>query len=181
MATKAQKTKEQPAPVRIDLGCGNNKREGFTGVDLIKTDAVDIVFDLDRPKWTFAKDNSVDEIHCSHFIEHTADLIAFMGECHRILKPGGQMVVIAPYYTSIRCWQDPTHKRAISEHTFLYFNRQWREMNGLTHSPSDTDFDFNFNYFLDPAWAARSDEAKAFAIKHYWNVVSDIQVALTKR
>ena len=29
----------------------------------------------------------------------------------------------APYYTSMRCWQDPTHTRAISEATFLYANK----------------------------------------------------------
>lgn len=104
-----------------------------------------------------------------------------MNECHRILKPGGKMQVIAPYYTSIRCWQDPTHKRAISEATFLYFNKQWRETNGLGHYPITADFDFEYGYQLEPDWANRSHEAQAFAIRTYCNVVSDIMLTLTKR
>lgn len=164
--------------MKLDLGCGNNKREGFTGVDIM--DGADIQFDLFKSKWKW-KDNSVDEIHCSHFIEHVPDLIPFMNECHRILKPEGIMTVIAPYYTSVRCWQDPTHKQAISEHSFLYYNKEWRETNGLSHYPITADFNFNYGYVFSPEWQLRSDEARRFALTHYWNVVSDIQVTLTKK
>lgn len=41
--------------------------------------------------------------------------------------------ILAPYYTSMRCWQDPTHTRAISEASFLYFNKDWRVQNKLDH------------------------------------------------
>jgi len=165
--------------VRLDLGAGQNKKEGFRGVDILP--GSDITFDLFKPKWTFAKDNSVDELNISHFIEHVLDLMAFMNECHRILKPGGQMTVIAPYYSSVRCWQDPTHKQAISEMTFLYYNAEWRKNNGLDHYPITADFDFSYGYNFDAAWAMKSEEARAFALKHYINVVSDIFVTLTKR
>jgi predicted SAM-dependent methyltransferase len=179
MTTKAKKAKEEL--VKYDLGCGNNKREGFTGIDIVSTDAADIVFDLFKSKWTFAKDNSVDEIHCSHFIEHVPDLMVFMNECHRILKPGAQMTVIAPYYSSVRCWQDPTHKNAISEYSFMYYDKDWRELNQLQHYPITADFNFTCHYILDSAWAVRDDNAKTFAIKHYINVVTDIWVCLTKK
>lgn len=181
MTAKAKKATVKADPIKYDLGCGNNKREGFTGIDIVKTDATDIIFDLFKPKWTFAEDNSVDELHCSHFIEHVPDMMAFMNECHRILKPGSQMTVIAPYYSSVRCWQDPTHKNAISEMSFLYYNKDWRANNGLSHYPITADFDFTYGYVFTPEWAMRDDNAKAFAIKHYINVVSDIMVTLTKR
>jgi len=170
--------RQDQAPVHYDLGCGRNKREGHIGVDI--ADFADLTFDLNAERWTFAEDASADSIFVSHFIEHVDSLINFMNECHRILKVGGQMTVIAPYYTSLRCWQDPTHRHAISEASFLYYNRQWREENGLEHYPITADFDFTYGFHIDPAWATRSEEARMFAIKHYNNVVTDIEVHLSK-
>lgn len=181
MTAKAKKATVKAEPIKYDLGCGNNKREGFTGIDIVKTDATDIIFDLFKPKWTFAEDNSVDELHCSHFIEHVPNMMAFMNECHRILKPGCTLTVISPYYSSVRCWQDPTHLNAISEYSFLYYDKNWRELNQLQHYPITADFNFDLQYILDPAWALRDENAKQFAIKHYINVVTDIWVCLTKK
>lgn len=172
-------TKEN-STIKLNLACGQTKIEGFLGVDIKKTDTVDLVVDLEKFPWPW-EDNSVDEIFCSHYVEHTNDLIKFMEECYRILKPEGTIKIIAPYYNSIRCWQDPTHKRAISEATFLYFNKQWRDINRLDHYGINADFDFNYGYDLNPEWAVRPAAARDFAIKHYTNVVNDIHVSLKKR
>jgi SAM-dependent methyltransferase len=184
MAKKTRKKLElvpEPVkPLKYDLACGQNKQPDHTGVDIAGNDA-DIYFDLTTFPWTFAEDNSADEIFVSHYVEHTPDLMKFMDECWRILKPGGKMTVIAPYYNSIRCWQDPTHLRAISEATFLYFNKGWREANKLDHYPIKSDFDFSYGYGLAPEWASRSAESVGFAVKHYTNVVNDIYVTLIKR
>lgn len=175
------KTKKEQAPIKYDLACGQNKQEGFIGVDYVKADGVDIVCDLEQFPWKFAKDNSTDELFVSHYVEHTKDLIKFMDECYRILKPGGKLTILAPYYSSMRCWQDPTHVRAISEATFLYFNREWRTNNKLDHYKIKSDFDFSYGYNMTQDWATRSEESRAFAVRHYINVVNDIQVVLTKR
>jgi hypothetical protein len=53
---------------RLDLGCGLNPKEGFEGVD-IRGGAAKHVCDLLKFPWPFA-DNSIDEIHASHFLEH---------------------------------------------------------------------------------------------------------------
>jgi tetratricopeptide (TPR) repeat protein len=97
------------------------------------------------------------------------------------MKVGAKAEIIAPYYSSIRAWQDPTHLRAISENTYLYFSKQWRTINKLDHYPITADFDFECNYYLDQAWQGKSDAEVQFAIKHYINVVSDIRAVLTKR
>src|SRR5262249_39996117 len=124
---------------------------------------------------------SVGEVFCAHYIEHTSDLIAFMNELGRILIVGGTAKLIAPYYSSMRAWQDQTHKRAISEASFLYFNKGWRVDNKLDHYPITCDFDFAYAYAMTPEWMMRSQEARDFAIKYYWNVVNDIHVTVTKR
>lgn len=170
---------EEPL-VKISIACGQNKPEGFIGVDIVEMEGVDVVHDLNELPWPF-EDESVDEIECSHYVEHVDDLISFMDECHRILKPGGKMSVIAPYYSSIRAWQDPTHVRAISEMTWFYYNKEWRNANKLDHYGIRSDFDFVWGYAWVQPWASRSEEARNFALNHYINVVSDIYVTLTKK
>ena len=175
---KKQETKDQV--LKVDLACGQNKQEGFVGVDIAKLPGVDIVHNLEVYPWPF-EDNSVDEVFCSHYVEHTPCLMKFMNELYRIMKVGAKCTVLAPYYTSMRCWQDPTHLRAISEASFLYYNKQWRLENKLDHYPITCDFDFSYGYVITQEWATRNEEARLFAIKHYWNVVSDIQVTLVKK
>jgi SAM-dependent methyltransferase len=166
--------------VRVDLGCGQRKEPGWVGVDMVEMDGVDVVHDLTVFPWPF-EDNSVDEVRCSHYVEHTEDLIAFMNELYRIMKPGAQALIITPYYTSRRAFQDPTHKRFMSETSYLYFNRQWMLDNGLDHYGINCDFDFTYGYAFSQLWATKSDDARSYAINHYWNVVDDLYVTLTKR
>lgn len=176
----ATRKKEAAAPIRLDLACGQSKREGFVGIDVVRAPGVDIVHDLESYPWPL-RDGSVSEIHCSHYVEHVQLLHKFMDECHRVLVPGGKMFVACPYYTSMRSMQDPFHVRPISEATFLYYNKAWRDANRLDHYPIRADFDFQYGYVMAPDWATRSEEARQFAIRHYFNVVSDIHVTLTKR
>jgi predicted SAM-dependent methyltransferase len=175
-----EEVKELAKVLKLDVACGNNKKEGFTGIDICKTEQADIVHDLNIYPWPF-EDNSVDEVWCSHFIEHVADIMKFMNEVHRILKPGAQVTFISPYYSSVRCWQDPTHVRAISEQTYLYYNKGWREANKLEHYPITADFNITgWFHAWNASYASRSQDAKNFALQHYNNVVDDLWAVLVK-
>lgn len=165
--------------MKLDLACGQNRREGFKGVDIAPGPGVDFVVDLEQFPWTQFKDNSIEEIYCSHYIEHVPDLIKFMDEVWRICENGAKVTFLAPYYTSIRAWQDPTHKRAISEATWMYFNKEWRTANKLDHYPITSNFaGQNMVVFFNPPWDKKTEEARIFAQQHYWNVISDIVVEL---
>lgn len=191
---KAERPKISVDLMKLDIACGQNKQDGFVGIDIADIPGVDIVHDLNIYPWPIV-DGSVSEAFCSHYIEHIPlieiwsprlqrnqdMLLAFFDELYRILVPGGQVTIVSPYYTSMRCWQDPTHRRAISEATYLYANRGWRELNRLDHYPIAADFDFSYSYIVEGAWASRSEEARAFAFRHYHNAINDIQVTLTKR
>lgn len=178
--------------IKLDVACGQNKQEGYIGIDIANIPGVDIVHDLEIYPWPIESE-SCEEVNVSHYIEHTKDIIKFMEEIYRILKPskvnlstkewtpGGKCMINAPYYTSMRCWQDPTHVRAISEATFLYFNKEWRTVNKLEHYPITCDFDYQYGYQMTQDWASRNEEARNFAVRHYWNVVQDIQISLTKK
>ena len=179
--SKEQTPKTNGHLFKLDIACGNNKQKGFKGIDIIgKGTQADIVHDLNKFPWPFEA-NSVDEIFCSHYIEHVPDLMAFMNEIGRILKVGSRVMFIAPYYTSIRAWQDPTHVRAISEASFLYYGKEWRKINRLEHYPINCNFKIeSINYAFDTEWRDKSADAIQYAMKHFWNVASDIQVILRK-
>lgn len=55
-------------PLRLDLGAGENVREGFEGADFFAPNAKHKVNLMEFP-WPW-KDSSVDELHSSHFLEH---------------------------------------------------------------------------------------------------------------
>ena len=165
--------------MKLDIACGQNKQKGFKGVDIISDKDVDFVLDLEKFPWEPFSDNSVEEVFCSHYLEHTPDLMKFMDEIWRICEDGAKITFISPYYTSIRAWQDPTHKRAISEATFQYFDKDWRQMNKLDHYPIKSHFKVEkMAVFFNPPWDKKTEEARQFAQQHYWNVVSDILIEL---
>ncbi|MEK7641696.1 MAG: hypothetical protein AAB365_01755 [Patescibacteria group bacterium] len=171
--------KTESKGIKLDVACGQNKREGFVGVDIAPGPGVDFVWDLEKYPWEPFKDNSVKEINVAHYAEHTKDLMKFMDEIYRICEDGAKVTIHGPYYTSIRCWQDPTHTRALSEATWLYYQKGWREANKLSHYPIVCDYEVtNMVLYFNEPWNQKSEEAKQFAIKHYWNVVSDIMVEL---
>ena len=173
--------------MKVDLACGQRKREGFTGVDAVALPGVDVVHDLTIVPWPFDT-ASVEEVACSHFFEHLtgAQRLLFMDELFRILPPGGKATVIVPYYSSMRAVQDPTHQwPPVCEASFLYFNKNWRTENALDHYPIQCDFDYGYNYLVNPNTPfqihLRPEEARNFGIGHYLNVVADLHVFLTRR
>lgn len=54
----------------LDLGCGENKRQGCIGVDFRKVEGVDIVQNLTIFPWLSLPDNVADVIYTSHLLEH---------------------------------------------------------------------------------------------------------------
>jgi predicted SAM-dependent methyltransferase len=177
--------KPKKALLKLDLGCGDNVREGFLGVDFVKTPSVKYVHDLFTFPWPF-KESSVEEAHLSHFFEHVPAKTRprFMDELFRVLAPDGKVTVITPYFNSVRATQDYTHEwPPISPNSFLYFNRKWREDNKLTHGhyQMKCDFDFQYGYALQGVWPSKSEETRNFAILHYCEVISDLHTTLTSR
>jgi len=173
--------KEHKRLLKLDLGCGESPKEGFTGVDL--NSKADIKLDLRVFPWRWA-DEGVEEIWSSHFLEHVPgpERIPFMDEVWRILIPEGTATFVVPYWSSPRSIQDPTHQwPPISEQSFLYFNKKWREDNKLTHYLGTCDFDFTYGHSLEADIAPRNDETRMFSLRHYLNAASDLQVVLTKK
>lgn len=168
---------------KLDLACGDNKREGFFGIDKYKTGSTDATCDLLKFPWPIEAD-SVEEVHCSHFFEHIPALLRpkFMEELYRVLKVGAKAALIVPM--GDRCFQDYTHQwPPVVPGSFLYFNKDWREANKLTHGEYalNCDFDYTYGHALMPDIAVRNAEYQAFAVTHYANAASDLHVTLTRK
>lgn len=81
--------------MKLNLGCGNTRIEGWIGVDFLSGPAVDVIADLTKPlPW---ESNSVDEVLASHVLEHIVMFEDTIREIHRILRPGGILTIKVPY------------------------------------------------------------------------------------
>ena len=176
--------------LKLDLACGQTCREGFEGVDIC--DGVKHKINLLRFPWPF-ETSSVDELHCSHFIEHipmefvdesgnyvpcgtpgAKDLFfKFFDECWRILKPEAWMTVVTPCARNNRAFQDPTHRRFIVAESFLYLFRQWRENNKLDHYNVACDFAGDVVPTVFAEMNARAPEVQQQKFMEAWNVIID--------
>lgn len=173
--------------MKLDIGCGKNKKEGFTGVDQYAMDGVDIVMDV-REKWPF-EDGSIEEVHCSHFIEHleASERIKFLNELYRVMKPGAKAAIITPHWGSNRAYGDPTHKwPAIGEMFYYYLSRAWRDTQAphtdikFNKDGYDCDFQATWGYSLHPMLTTRNAEFQSFAAQFYKEAVQDMHATLIK-
>jgi predicted SAM-dependent methyltransferase len=169
------------APLKLDLGCGKNKQAGFIGVDSIAFEGVDIVHDVRQP-WPW-QDNTVEEVHSSHFVEHLTNVerIHFWNELGRVMKKGAQARIITPHWSNACAYGDPTHQwPPMSEWAVYYLNKVWRDGNA-PHVPITCDFDFVVGGSWDPWLETRNQETKMFAMSRYINSYRDLIITLTKR
>ena len=173
--------------LKLDLGSGPNPREGFIGVDTIKFPKVDIVMDL-RDKWIW-EDDSVDEVHSSHTIEHleTWDRVHFYNELYRVMKKDAKATIWAPHWGSCRATGDPSHAwPPISEFSFYYLSKSWRDGNAphvdIEHNPKGYSCNFQvvWAYTLNPQLMTKNTEYQQFAMAWYKEAIYDIQATLTK-
>ena len=122
----------------LNLGAGNKPIPGTIPLDL--------------PDWNAEEDHipyedrSVAGIWALHFFEHVSRPIEVLWECQRVLRPGGVLNIVVPFYTSSLHHSDLDHKHTFSEATFKKLFRQhyWYSKNksGLW------EFDINFNLII---------------------------------
>ena len=168
-------------PFKLDIGCGKNKAPGFHGVDSIAFDGVDTVHDVTTP-WPWA-DESADEVHSSHFVEHLTgqQRIQFWNELHRVMKKGAQARIIVPHWSNACAYGDPTHQwPPFSDWAIYYLKKEWRDQNA-PHAPLVCDFDFVVGGSWEDWLKTRNQETQIFAMQRYVNSYRDLIFTLTKR
>ncbi len=104
---------------RLNLGCGTDIRPGFVNLDSAELLGVDVVHDLSVLPLPFP-DGSFVEVVCQDVLEHL-DYAALLEDIHRVLRPGGRVVIRSPHFTSRAVYLDPTHRTAFSIDTLRFF------------------------------------------------------------
>lgn len=168
--------------MKLDIGCGTRKVEGFVGVDAIEFEGVDVVHDMRVTPWPW-EDDSVDEVLCSHFLEHLTgqERITFFNELYRVLKIGAKALMVTPDWSHASAYGDPTHQwPPISSWYALYLHKAWRSGNA-PHVGYTCDFDWVHAVTWDEWLGTRNDEMKQFAMQRYINSSRDLHITLTKR
>jgi SAM-dependent methyltransferase len=119
-------------PVILDLGCGGQRQYPTNiGVDRRATPEVAAVADVARP--LPFRDGGVDRIFAVHVLEHLVDFLPLVDECHRVLRPGGVLHVLSPWWKHVNAVADPTHVRLLDTQTFKGIcgypgHRTWRPL-----------------------------------------------------
>jgi hypothetical protein len=125
--------------LRLNLGCGMNRLDGFVNVD--KYGEPDLTHDLETFPWPWA-DDSVEEIVLTHVLEHLGRdpnvYIEIMKEMYRVCQDGATIRIVVPHFRHDYFYDDPTHVRAVTPLGLMLFsqrlNREWIAR-GAANSP----------------------------------------------
>lgn len=145
---------------KYNLGCGNNKLDGFINVDKESIYDPDLVIDLEKFPWDIPS-NSAEVIVLTHVMEHLGanpqDFLNVMKELYRISKPYNEIVIIVPHPYSYNFIVDPTHVTRITPETLNMFSKDFCDYvieNKLSNTTfayvCDVDFEIqNINYYYN--------------------------------
>ena len=86
--------------MKLNLGCGYNKLDGFTNVDSQESCEPDILVDLEELPWPFESD-SADEIVLCHVLEHLGETSAIylkiIQELYRVSQHSARISITVPH------------------------------------------------------------------------------------
>lgn len=112
-------------PVKLHVGAGDKRLEGWVNVDLKRLPGVDVVADVTQG----LKFKNVEAVFAEHFLEHLEvdKALAFLLESHRVLADGGWIRLSTPnldwvWLTHYRLEADPDEKRQMA----IRMNRAFR-------------------------------------------------------
>ena len=125
--------------LKIELGCGDNKKEGYFGVDIVDLPNVDLVMDIEKGL-TELKSNSVDEFYSRHLMEHIVNFKLLQKEIHRTLKDGGVQIMTVPHFSN-KYYYYPTHVRFFGLYSMSYFEKR----SYFKRTLPNFYYDFNFD------------------------------------
>lgn len=106
--------------LRVDIGCGDHKPDGFIGVDVAPGPGVDLVCDL-TGRFPFETD-SVAYLRAHDVIEHLPDRLHTMNEIWRVCRAGAIVDIRVPSTDGRGAFQDPTHVSYWNANSFFYYS-----------------------------------------------------------
>lgn len=91
--------KNKPHLKKLNLGCGMEYRKNWVNIDFDKNFKADLYVDITKIPYPL-EDESFDLVYCKMVLEHVKNPSQVINETYRILKKGGQFIIITPHFTS---------------------------------------------------------------------------------
>lgn len=176
----AEALERSPSGRRVNLGSGQRVFDGLESVDLY-ADSPDIRLDLFERGWSKAfAERKISFAYSSHFVEHVPDFMQFFVDLYEAMEDQALAVILTPYWSSVRAFQDPTHRQSISKERYDYLSRKVRKRETADHYLPDVDFEHAYApvYRWNRDYVNLSDSAKEYHRVHSLNAVEDIVVFL---
>ena len=85
--------------LRLDLGCGPYRREGYLGLDLKHEKNLDIIGDAHNLP---IRDKVLEEIISTKVFEHLNNPYQCFSECKRVIKKWGRIIIGIPNIHTLR-------------------------------------------------------------------------------
>lgn len=165
--------------IKLDLGSGYHREEGFVALDRSEKCEPDILCDLEIDGIPLP-DSCVEEIRAIHILEHCADTIFLINEIWRVCTPGAKVYIVTPHTSSDNSWVDPTHKRSFSERSCSYWDKRSGHYNtpnaGADYGVKAMFRELRVTAEVDDEVAAMSAEEQRFAVKFFRNAVRNLIV-----
>lgn len=181
--------------MRLNLGCGLKKIEGWVNVDRSPACEPDAVVNLEEFPWPFA-DDSAEEVVLRHVLEHlgaTPDIyLGIFRELYRVCAPDARIRITVPHPRHDDFLSDPTHVRPVTPQGLELFdrakNREWAAK-GMPNSPLGLYLDVDFaiesvNMRPDQPWRGDLDAGRirpqdlALAMRRFNNVIKETEIVL---
>ena len=96
---------------KLDIGCGNKKKQGFIGLDVRPTLQTDYVCSLQEAHNIFPY-GTVDEVYSRRVFQHIPDDVVAFKEVAKLLRVGGRATIIVSGYRAwlyYHLWWKHTH------------------------------------------------------------------------
>jgi hypothetical protein len=110
--------------MKINLGAGGTRLEGFVTLDYDPLENPDYIVDLEKDILPF-EDNTVEVVVAHHILEHLgAGYFHCLKEIYRVCKHGATIDIRVPHHRHDYFYDDPTHRRSITVGGLLLFSRK---------------------------------------------------------
>jgi ubiquinone/menaquinone biosynthesis C-methylase UbiE len=136
--------------MKVNLGSGYKRIDGFVNVDDDPLVAPDYLVNIEKDKLPF-EDSTVEEVRAHHILEHIGQgFIPLMQEIYRVCKNGAILDIVVPHHFHDNFYSDPTHCRPITVGGMYMFcqetNKEHIEMYG---SSSGMGLKYNVNFAME--------------------------------
>ena len=180
---------------KLNLGCGFNHKSDCVNVDNFAMCNPDVLHDLETFPYPW-DDNTIDEIHMDHVLEHLGNdsktYLQIFKELYRICRHDAKLFINVPHWMHENFAHDPTHCRIVTPVGLAMFDKD-RNRNDLKNNGSESklglmiDVDFKLEgliYVADPQWQeiatieGWSDKTAEFKMKSVPGVCQEIRFVL---